>query len=124
MIGGRLLVGAGLLALAGCDPTGQYVRLLNSPDPADRAQATSKLAASNSQASVPHLIERLSDEDPFVRVGAAFALHQITGKDFRYDARAPRAEREQAIRRWEAWWRSRQKQPGPGTAPTDKAGPT
>ena len=102
------LCGGGLLILAGCAGPDRYVRMLGSPDPVERAQATSHLADMGSRGAIPHLIDRLSDEDHFVRVGAVSALRKITGRRFGYNARASQAQRDEAAGRWSDWWEREQ----------------
>ncbi|HEV3081049.1 MAG TPA: prenyltransferase/squalene oxidase repeat-containing protein [Gemmataceae bacterium] len=53
---------------------------------------------------VPDLIKLLEDPEPPVARAAHAALKNLTKQDFGPDADASRAERAQAIERWNDWW--------------------
>ena len=50
------------------------------------------------------LISALRDKDESVRAVAAQLLRKGLGQDIAFDARADGAEREKAVRQWEAWY--------------------
>lgn len=51
------------------------------------------------------LIEGLSSKEPSVRRSAWEELRAVTGQSFDYDPDAGRRKREEARRRWQAWWK-------------------
>lgn len=55
----------------------------------------------------PHLIGGLRDERLMTRALCIQALSEATKERFDYDPRGDEASREEATRRWEAWWASR-----------------
>jgi hypothetical protein len=56
----------------------------------------------------PVLIQGLRHEQLMMRAQCGHALFEVTGERFGYDARGDENARELAVRRWEAWWESRQ----------------
>ncbi|MCZ6689222.1 MAG: HEAT repeat domain-containing protein [Planctomycetota bacterium] len=54
---------------------------------------------------VPVFLRGLSSEDRYVRWRSAAAMRSITGRRFGYDPDAPTEAREEAARRWQAWWK-------------------
>ena len=59
----------------------------------------------------PALIRGLRDERLVTRALCAQALNEATHERFDYDARAEPEKREQAVQRWESWWRRREQDP-------------
>ena len=55
------------------------------------------------------LFEGLSHRVPEVRASAAEELRELGGEYFGYHFDLPKAEREEARRRWQAWWREHEK---------------
>jgi hypothetical protein len=53
--------------------------------------------------SIPHLIDALERDDPLVKSTAAYCLHQIAWRFFRY--RAQEGEDPEA---WSRWWRKQE----------------
>lgn len=60
---------------------------------------------------VPTLIAGLHDERPLARALCSQTLIEATHENFGFDARGEEAAREEAIKKWEAWWTSRQGDP-------------
>ncbi len=58
-----------------------------------------------------HLIVGLRDPRPYTRALCIKALAETTKERFEYEASGPEDEREAAVQRWEAWWRSRNVDP-------------
>ena len=54
--------------------------------------------------SVPLIIDKLNDTDPYVVLSAHSALKHLTRKDFGPVAGATREEHDKAVQDWKAWW--------------------
>jgi len=61
-------------------------------------------AANESKSRIEWLIEGLMDDDLGIRESSAAELKELTKVYFGYYANLPRAEREQAYRRYRTWW--------------------
>jgi len=107
---------AGLLAV-GCYQPGRDLGLLENPEPSIRALAASRLGSRGVRQAVPALIERLSDEDPFVRSCAVQSLREMTRQDFAYEPSVPADRRRDATRKWAEWWERQQPTERPSTRP-------
>jgi len=103
----RVLVavfGACLLGLPGCLPSGEDLQAkLQDEDPAVRLEAIHRAGQIKDRATVPYLIDRLTDSQRDVRFFAAIALRRITGRNMGWKHYAPRAERDKAVKRWRRW---------------------
>ncbi|MBK8179487.1 MAG: hypothetical protein IPK67_11510 [Planctomycetes bacterium] len=55
----------------------------------------------------PVLIEGLRHESLMMRALCAQALYDTTGERFGYDAKEAEIAREDAVQRWQAWWKER-----------------
>lgn len=75
----------------------------DSADPAARLEAISRAASERDTSAIPDLVRLLRSDDPLVRFAASEALTDLTGEDMGYRHEAPEWQREQAVRRWEAW---------------------
>lgn len=91
-------------------------RGFNSPEPAARIDAAVDAAAKSDQSSIPDLIRLLDSDDPATRLVAIGALERLTGKTHEYDFAASDADREAAVRRWQAWQQARSGAPSPDVA--------
>lgn len=60
---------------------------------------------------VPHLIQGLRDDRLLPRALCVQALWEATHERFGYDPRADANAREEAIQRWEGWWKGRNGDP-------------
>ena len=56
----------------------------------------------------PILIAGLRNETILMRALCAQALFEATGERLGYDAKEPALTRDEAVLRWEAWWKERQ----------------
>jgi len=66
------------------------------------------------------LFEGLSHRVADIRASAAEELRELGGEYFGYHFDLPKAEREAARRRWQAWWREREKAGAPSEPPPGK----
>jgi len=57
--------------------------------------------------SIPGLIHGLRDEKLYVRTLSLQALQRSTRQTLGFDPRAERDSREEAVLRWEGWWKTR-----------------
>jgi HEAT repeat protein len=69
-----------------------------------RVAAAVALAACGTRDSVEPLLAALTDRDPLAAQAAAIALENLTGHVEPFDAFAPIEQREQQIRKWQAWF--------------------
>ncbi len=83
--------------------TPDLLAYLESPVPSERAWAVSEICRTRDASGLPAMVEMLRDEDGGIRVMASGGLREWTGQDHGYRPFAPEAEREAAIKRWEAW---------------------
>ena len=72
----------------------------------NRFYAANTLGSWEAMASVPALIEALTDDFAFVRKEANAALVMITKEDMGYDAKASDRDRQKAAERWSEWWKT------------------
>lgn len=56
----------------------------------------------------PVMIEGLRHSSLMVRALCAQALFEVTGERFGYEAKEQEIAREDAVQRWEAWWKERE----------------
>jgi len=71
------------------------------------------------RSAVPHIVDRLEDEDDGVRFFAILALDRITGERFGYDYAKSAAVRAAAVGRWRAYVRGAQDVPDAGDQQAD-----
>jgi hypothetical protein len=74
----------------------------------ERARALVRLG---DYAVVPHLIAGLRDERPLTRALCSQTLIEATHENFQFDPRGEEPAREEAVKRWEAWWNAREGDP-------------
>ncbi len=79
--------------------------LLADPYEFVRFLAAHTLGEWEARPAVPHLIEALLDEKPFVAEAAVGALRRLTGQDFGFDPGASQEARRRVHDAWLAWWR-------------------
>jgi hypothetical protein len=60
---------------------------------------------------VPELIAGLRDDRQFSRALCSQALIEATHENFQFDPRGEEPAREEAVKKWESWWNSRQSDP-------------
>lgn len=113
-----LCVGAG----AACNSSHEVRRGINSPDALGRVLAIREAAEANDRLAVPHLVDRLEDEDEAVRLFAINALVKMTGNRFGYDYAKPADQRAGAVERWRDYVREgRHMSTGAGEDPAPAA---
>lgn len=97
-----------LAVLAGCGGSRRltWQQKMDSSAGVERAQAVMVIGEQKNWSAIPRLIERLEDDDVSVRVLAKQTLHDMTGRDFGYNAYADEIERREAVERWKTWWNS------------------
>jgi len=78
--------------------------MLHDKSAAVRAAAANALGRLGLLRFVPGLTKALEDEDKWVRNAAANALRRITRQSFGFDHAGGPGKRNEAIRKWRAWW--------------------
>lgn len=73
---------------------------MQSVNPVDRILGIRAAVERGDRSAVPHIVDRLEDEDDGVRFFAIIALDRITGERFGYDYAKPATERAAAVGRW------------------------
>lgn len=79
-------------------------RALSNPSIKVRRKAIEVLKKRNEMIAVYKLISALNDPSPDVRSDANWALINITGENFDFNADDPPKKRAEAVKRWKAWW--------------------
>jgi len=74
-----------------------------------RSAAAFALGMLGDTSAVPALLGALRDPDLRVRTHANLALRKMSGRDLRFDPKAPAGEREKLARAWDAWWKAKLK---------------
>jgi hypothetical protein len=77
---------------------------LKDPDLEIRRAAALACATKEDTQYVPDLIDLLKDPEPPVARAAHVSLRELTRQDFGPSASASRAERDQAVTKWQEWW--------------------
>jgi len=72
-----------------------------------RSAAAFALGMLGDTAAVRELLRALRDPDRRVRQHADLALRTMSGRNVRFKANAPEAERERAAKVWDAWWEAK-----------------
>ncbi len=80
---------------------------LRDPNPAVRTDAINALRQTRDLQEVPRLIDLLDDSDGGVRMSAAAALEDLTGRRSDYRPWGDAEARRAAVLDWRAWWSSR-----------------
>lgn len=73
---------------------------LESPDPAQRIRAIKWAGDNEVESAIPLLVDRLIEQDVYVRFFAIRALEQITGETYGFDYKADAESRARAVKRW------------------------
>ncbi len=73
---------------------------IQSPDVAGRIRAIQAATLQADPSVLPHLVDRLEDEDSAVRFAAFYALRRLTGKTLGYNYGAAVEQRTAAVARW------------------------
>ena len=72
----------------------------NSPNPAAKLYAIRNAGERKDRSAIPHLVERLIDDDPVVRLFAILALERITDERLGYNPYVSPEFRRDAVERW------------------------
>lgn len=73
----------------------------HAPDPASKLYAIRRAGDERDRTAVPHLVERLHDDDPAVRLFAIEALERITNERFDYNPYASADDRHASVMQWD-----------------------
>lgn len=73
----------------------------HAPDPASKLYAIRRAGEERDRSAIPHLVERLQDDDPAVRLFAIEALERITNERFGYNPYAAADDRHAAVVAWD-----------------------
>lgn len=95
--------------LGGRDALNALCDLLKADDYATRRRAAAALGLMRDMKAVPSLLERLTDDCPWVSHEAWLSLKTITGQAIPFKAEGPPEERRKSIAEWHAWWAERTK---------------
>jgi hypothetical protein len=87
-------------------PFSRILNLFNQKDWQERRLACRLLERSGEARAITLLLQALTDASAWVRESAGDVLSRLTGQSFGYDAFAPLAERQQAVRRVQTWWQA------------------
>jgi HEAT repeat protein len=87
-------------------PFSRILNLFNRKDWQERRLACRLLERTGEGRAITLLLQALTDASAWVRESAGDVLSRLTGQSFGYDAFAPRAERQQAVRRVQTWWQA------------------
>ena len=90
---------------------------LGSPDAKKRLSAARELSALAEASTIPAFIKALRDSNSKVRGQACEGLLNITGIDFDFVDVAGESVREEAVQKWEVWWKQNKSQIIAGTDP-------
>ncbi len=89
------------LELAACQAS-KRIRTpsMQSNEPYTRVASIQQAAAKGDASALPHLVDRLDDEDAAVRFAAILALERLTGRRFGYRYGGTQERRGESIARW------------------------
>lgn len=93
---------------AGCSTAPKSFLSMNDPAAINRARAVAFGQSAPDTTAIPVLIDRLSDDDPVVRLASHEALKKRTGQDFGYQPYNEGDELTAAVSRWQNWWSNTQ----------------
>jgi len=79
--------------------------LTSRPSVGQIVKAAVDIQKKNDLANIPSLLALLRDDDPSVRSAANWALINLTGENFNYDAEGSKKERDRAANQWESWYK-------------------
>lgn len=85
-----------------------FTKDIQSPDPSVRIKAVIYAGNSGDKRFIPHLVDRLEDDDEVVRLAAIESLKQLTGNDFGYRSFDPPYKRMIAVEQWRKWLKGSQ----------------
>lgn len=77
----------------------------------ERVRAIVRAAAAGDESQLPHLVDRLDDEDAAVRFAAIMALERLAGTRLAYNYGDPPQARAAAVQRWRRYLTKRLEDP-------------
>lgn len=92
------------LSTTGCSSAPKSFLSMNDPAAINRARAVAFGQSAPDASAIPVLIDRLSDDDPVVRLASHEALKKRTGQDFGYQPYVEGDELAGSVARWKQWW--------------------
>jgi hypothetical protein len=81
---------------------------LGSSDPALKVPAIKAAVQQDGTATEKQLVGELDNDDPAIRLYAISGLERLTGQRFGYEYYHNSQQRQEAIKRWEAWLAGRE----------------
>lgn len=102
----RFWCACGTLSFASCSSAPKSFLSVSDPAAINRARAVAFGQQHSDAAAIPALIDRLTDDDPVVRLASHEALKKRTGQDFGYLPYAEGDELTASVQRWKQWWGS------------------
>jgi len=102
----RICCACGTLLFASCSSAPKSFLSVSDPAAINRARAVAFGFQHSDAAAIPALIDRLTDDDPVVRLASHESLKKRTGQDFGYLPYAEGDELAASVSRWRQWWSS------------------
>ena len=93
-----------IISTFGCSMAPKSFLSMNDPTAINRARAVAYGQSEPDAVAIPVLIDRLTDEDPVVRLASHEALKRRTGQNFGYQPYIEGDELVAAVSRWKQWW--------------------
>lgn len=100
----RICCACGTLLFASCSSAPKSFLSVSDPAAINRARAVAFGQQQPDANAIPVLIDRLTDDDPVVRLASHEALKRRTGQDFGYLPYAEGEELAHSVERWRQWW--------------------
>lgn len=94
------------LIIFGCSAAPKNFLSMNDPAAINRARAVAYGRSEPDAVAIPVMIDRLTDDDPVVRLASHESLKKRTGQDFGYLPYSEGDELTNAVGRWRQWWSS------------------
>jgi len=95
--------------LGGPEARTALVDLLTAEDYGTRRRAAAALGTMRDVQTVPALMDKLTDDCPWVSHEAWLSLKRITGQAIPFHAEGPPEDRRKSISEWRQWWAERTK---------------
>ncbi|TNV75072.1 hypothetical protein FGO68_gene14604 [Halteria grandinella] len=100
----RLYCACCTLLFASCSSAPKSFLSMSDPAAINRARAVAFGQQQPDANAIPVLIDRLTDDDPVVRLASHESLKKRTGQDFGYLPYAEGDELAVSVQRWKQWW--------------------
>lgn len=94
--------------IQGCSSAPKSFLSVSDPAAINRARAVAFGNSQSDAVAIPVLIDRLTDDDPVVRLASHESLKKRTGQDFGYLPYAEGDELANSVGRWRQWWSASQ----------------